>query len=232
MGAIRTLMAKPARQREDGEHALGSDVVALEGLAHQGGADAFIDVGGAAAVVGDHVAGPEELAVLGGRGAEACHARSAARDVEAAHGAAKGTVPDAAPVAGVLAALVGMLELQVARRHVGVGEPVAGLREATVCLVPFVDDLQAEGVEQGVAERGRQPVRMTRRKQADLAREGEVEIDDLAVASAAGGIGDDRTRRRARQGMAAVDRSEACVVGRSRTARSLARPLARAGFRR
>ncbi len=149
-----------AGQRHDREHALCPDVVAGEGFAHERRAEAFLDVRRATAVVGDLVARLEELAVDARRRTESRHSGPAARDVEAALLGLDQAVPDAASVAGIQAALVGMLELQVAGRHELVGQAVPGGGQVAVSLVPFVHDHQAEGIEERAAEIRRHHVRM------------------------------------------------------------------------
>ena len=144
----------PARQCQNRQHALGAHVVSGEDLAHEGRGKAFFDVGRPAAVVCDDVACPEELAVLGRCGAESRDAGSAARDVEDPFARPDDPIPDAPPVARVLADTVGMLNLEVPRRDIGMGQPIALRGEMVVGLVPFVDDDEAERLEERALEVG------------------------------------------------------------------------------
>ena len=94
------------------------------------------------------------------------------------------------PSPEVLPRLFGVLELQVAGRHVGVGEEVARIDAHTVGEVPLVDDHQAEGVENRALQGGVEAVGMAVGQQTHLAGEREVEPRHLAVMAAARQVGD------------------------------------------
>lgn len=63
-------------------------------------------------------------------------------------------------------------------------------------FVPFIDDDETESVEQHAPELGIEMIGMTRRDQANLARQIEIEEGDFAISSAFRGITDDGARDR------------------------------------
>ena len=105
-------------------------------------------------------------------------------------------------------AVGGVLELEVACRHIGVGASIPGLGQVPVLDVPLVHDHEAEGVEQRFLEAAVEPVGVVARKQPHLTRELEVEEGDPAVAAAARGVGHDRTRGDLLEGMSSVDSTD------------------------
>jgi hypothetical protein len=71
------------------------------------------------------------------------------------------------------------------------GTTVSGLRPISMGLVPFVDDDEAECVEQAPPKCGIQLIRMLRRNQADLAGKIEIEECDFTVPAPPGRVAHD-----------------------------------------
>ena len=78
-----------------------------------------------------------------------------------------------------------MLKLQVARRHVPVGEEIPCRNPNAVREVVLVDDLERERLEQRALERRGHALGMVRRNDLQLARKRVIEIHDAPAASRA-----------------------------------------------
>lgn len=68
---------------------------------------------------------------------------------------------------------------------------VSAFRLISMGIVPFVDDDEAESVQQNTPKLSVQLIRMLRWNQADLAGKTEIEESDFAVPPAPGRIGND-----------------------------------------
>jgi hypothetical protein len=84
-----------------------------------------------------------------------------------------------------------MLELQISGRHVAVDATVARMRPIAMGFIPFIHDHETECVEQHLPKSGSQFIRMSGWKQADFARQIEVEERDFAVSTALRRVGND-----------------------------------------
>jgi hypothetical protein len=202
----------PVVEQDHGQHALGGNPVTVQGLAHQGRRQAFLERSGAASVTGDSTARLEESLLLGGCRTESGHAGAAARYVPGDASRREAAVPDAAPVARAVSSAIRMLQLEVSRGHVAVGQQVA-FREARVVLqVVLVDDHQAERPQDRTAERRVEPLRMVFCEQPHLLGQGEVEVDDLAAVQPAGRVVDVTARHGPLERVTTVDSQELRVA--------------------
>ena len=75
-------------------------------------------------------------------------------------------------------------------------------------FIPFIDDHETESVEQRPSKSWGEFIRMTGWKQADFARQVEVEERDFAVPATLGGIVHDGTGHRILERVSPVDRPQ------------------------
>ncbi len=191
-------------QLEYGQRAFGRDAVTVKRLAHQSSDETFLERGRPASVVGVPVPRLEELVLLGGGRAELCHSRSTSRQVPG-HASMPGrSQPHAATVTRGLSAPARVLQCEVTRGHVGVGQQISRWEAGVVLDVVLVDDAQAERLDDRSAQSRVHPGRMPGADQAHLARQVEVEVDDLAAVHPAGRVGDVTVRNPLFVGMTAV----------------------------
>src|ERR1700693_1389010 len=87
-------------------------------------------------------------------------------------------VPDASSISRGEPFFIGMLHLQVSGRHVAMGAEILFRNFDLVGNVVFVDDLKAEGVENGAGKIRRTNAALSLWNQADLFGEVKIKIEE------------------------------------------------------